>query len=172
MKIKILSLILLTLFFSSSNIVAQSEKSTIEVEDIQKLLGKWKGSLTYIDYSSNNPFSMPCELEIQPKKENRKLTLYYTYPNEPKANGTDQIKISKDRSKLDGKSIIFRSEQSDRNIQIITEYLGKDGNENKKALIRYVYIIGTEKLIIKKEVQFEGTKDWLKRNEYNFTKSH
>lgn len=174
MKILQLSFLFFILMISSINIIAQekvsTEKSVIELVDLQNLLGEWNGTLTYIDYSSKKPFSMPSELNVASKGNNRKFILSYTYPNEPNANDKSKLKVSKDRSLLDGKPIVSRTQTSDGNTQIITEYSGKDGNENQKALIRNIYIIGKKKFIIRKEVQFDGTKDWIKRSEYNFDK--
>lgn len=172
MSNKTLKLLLFLLLYSLSNSIAQtdlkSERSAIEISDIQLLLGDWKGTLTYIDYSSNNPYTMPCEVVIKAKKKNRKLYLYYTYPDEPKANSKGKLKISKDQFKLNGQPIIARSTLSDGTIQIITSFSNKDGNDRQKAMIRNIYIIGAEELIMRKEVQFEGTEKWLKRNEFNF----
>jgi len=55
-------------------------------------------------------------------------------------------------------------------VQIVTEFSGKDGNENKNALIRNIYTIEANTFDIRKEVLFEGSKEWKKRNEYNFIK--
>jgi len=41
-------------------------------------------------------------------------------------------------------------------------------DNNKKAEIRVIYIIGKEELIIRKEVKFENTENWKLRNEYNY----
>ncbi len=167
MTTKIVKLILLIIICSSTSMLAQ-EKVAIEISDIQNLLGSWTGSLTYIDYNSNNPYSMPCALAIKSTRKNRKLSLAYTYPKEPEANSRAKLKISKNRFKINGKKIIARSTLSDGTTQIITSYSSKDGNDRKKAVIRNSYIIGSETLIIRKEVQFEGTEAWFKRNEYNF----
>lgn len=172
-SIRLCFLILTMLTFLSIGLGQESSNSArnkIELQDIQNLIGEWKGTLTYMDYSSNKPYSMPCEVEIKSKRKNRKLILKYNYPNEPKANNKGKLKISKGRKKLNGKLIVSRSKTMDGNIQITTEYNGKNGNENKKALIRNVYIIGVNKFVIRKEVQFEGSKEWIRRNEYDFKK--
>lgn len=172
MKTTKLNVLLLVLLFVSTHLLAQSnskaEQVLIKMEDIQKFPGQWKGTLTYMDYSTNKPFSMPCEMDIFSKRKNRQLRFFYRYPNEPKANSKGKIKISKDRTKIDSRPIVSRTTNADGNVEIITEYSGKDGNDNKNATIRNFYIIGSKKLIIKKEVQFEGTKEWILRNEYNF----
>lgn len=171
---KKINLIIWAVLFSSSILIAQtsidSNKRFIEKSDIQNLMGEWDGTLTYIDYNTSNPYSMPSQLEIKTKKKHQKLLLYYTYPNEPKANSKSKIRISKDRSKINNKSIISRTKLLDGTTQIITEFSGKDGNDHKSATIRNIYIIGDETFIVRKEVQFDGTTEWLKRNEYNFNR--
>lgn len=172
MKMIRLSILFLILITSSiegmSQQVASVEENVIELKDLQNLLGKWNGTLTYIDYSSGEPFSMPSNLEVQSKKTNRKLILSYEYPNESQANDSDKLRISKNKSSLNGKPIVSRTKTVDGDTKIVTEHMSKDAN--RKALIRNVYIIGASKFIMRKEVQFEGSDDWLKRNEYNFKK--
>ena len=50
-----------------------------------------------------------------------------------------------------------------------TEHSGKDNK--KKATIRNIYIISEDKFVISKEVKFEDSNEWLRRNEYSFTRS-
>ena len=149
-----------------------SDSDKVEAKEIDNLLGNWEGSLTYIDYNSNEPYKMPCNLEIKSKKQNRKLVFKYEYPNEPKANGVGKLKISKDGKILDGRRIVSRKKRNNEEVELITEHRGKDGNENRSARIRNVYIIGKNTFIMKKEVKFDGTEKWLKRNEYSFVKKN
>ena len=168
MKIfKLASLLFLFIFPSS---ILFSQRNAIEVSDIQNLIGEWKGTLMYNDYTSGNLYSMPCNVTVKSKRKNRKLVLCYEYPNEPKANNKNKIRVAKDGTTLNGKPIISRYQTSDGNIKITTEYPGQDGNENKSALIRNIYTIGPNTFIIRKEVQFLGTQEWLTRNEFLFKK--
>ena len=48
----------------------------------------------------------------------------------------------------------------------MTEIEGEDGNENKKAILRHTYQLISNTYSIKKEVKFEGSDIWVKRNEY------
>jgi len=176
MKTKRINFTILTLLISISVVIGQtettSEKNKIEIQkDIAKnLIGEWEGTLTYIDYNTNEPYSMPVELVIQSKRKDRKLILNYTYPNEPKANSKGKLVISKDRRFLNGKPIVSRSMTEDGIVQVVTEFEGKDGNDNKNALIKNFYTHGMDTFNIRKEVLFEGSKEWKMRNEYSFTK--
>ena len=55
---------------------------------------------------------------------------------------------------------------SNGQVQIITEYFGKDNN--KKAQIKNVYIIGQSEFIMRKEVKYDNSDVWLMRNEYKY----
>lgn len=56
------------------------------------------------------------------------------------------------------------------NIEIVTEYYGIDGNDNKSALIRHTYTVGKSIFIKKKQVQFKGKSEWINRHEYSYTR--
>lgn len=141
-------------------------QKTIHSDDLSTIIGEWKGSLTYIDYKTNKPFTMPADMLIENGRNNYEFKLYIEYPKERNANSTDNIKISKDGTKINKADIISIEKLSDEEIKIITQNQGKDNKE--KAEIRMIYILGNTKLIIRKEVKFENTEDWLLRNEYNF----
>jgi len=153
----------------SCQVFAQQSNSiiseyTVDPEDIEIILGDWTGSLTYIDYSSNEPYTMPADVTV--KQDKNKLTLNFKYPNEPNANSKGQISISKKGDKINKEIVVSKRELSNEQLEIITEYDGKD-NE-KKALIRNKYIIGSKKFVVRKEVKFENSNEWIMRNEYSF----
>jgi hypothetical protein len=54
---------------------------------------------------------------------------------------------------------------------MITEIDGNDGNDNKKAILRHTYIFNSNTYSIIKDVKFEGTDKWIKRNEYLLNQS-
>jgi len=144
-------------------------QNTLSPKDLKSLQGEWSdGSLTYMDYSSNKPFSMPAKVKVMRSKNGYHLTLDIQYPNEPHANSKEKIRLSKDGTLLNKHLIESRKELPDGELEITTSYAGKDNN--KKAMIRNIYIIGESRFIIKKSVKFEDATDWLLRNEYEFTR--
>jgi len=147
------------------------KENKIEQDDIRKFIGEWNGKLTYLDYSSGKSYSIPCDLVISGKRKKKKLALKYTYPNEPKANSKGKIKFSKDRTLINKKRIRYKTTNPEGQTEIVTEVKGKDGNERKKALIRNIYKIGDNDLVIRKEVKFEDSNEWILRNEYAFKKN-
>jgi hypothetical protein len=165
MKNKISKILIILTFLLPNYNYSQNSVST---DDLKTLLGEWVGSLTYTDYGTNKPFTMPANLIVTQGKNSYQLILNITYPKEPNANSKDKIKISKDGTQLNKLDIKSRQVFPNGQIKIITQYSGKDNG--KKALIKNVYIIGTSNFIIRKEVKFENSDDWLLRNEYNYSR--
>jgi hypothetical protein len=92
----------------------------------------------------------------------------YEYPKEPKANSVDTIYL-KDHYFGKEKVIQF-SKKSSGDFIMITANEGKDGNDNKKAVLRHTYTLEGNSFSIKKDVQFKGTSKWIQRHEYLLTK--
>ena len=143
-------------------------QNTISPDDLDIIYGKWKGTLTYLDYSTNKPFTMPANVSVERGKNAYQVQLFISYPKEPNANSKDRIIISKDGVLLNKTRVISREILPNQEIKITTEYSGKDNR--KKGLIRNVYIFGMQRFIIRKEVKFKDSADWLIRNEYNFAR--
>ena len=143
-------------------------QNNVTTDDLKTLLGEWAGTLTYTDYGTNKPFTMPANLIVNQGKNNYQLILNINYPKEPNANSKDKIKISKNGTQLNKLDIKSKVVLPNGQIQITTQYSGKDNG--KKALIKNIYIIGTSVFIIRKEVKFENSEDWFMRNEYKYSR--
>ncbi len=163
MKIRIIICIVSCLSFY--NCFSYSD-STITHKDLTKLVGCWEGSLTYIDYTSNRPFSMPARIIVKNSNKNNIVVCSLIYPKEPKANTQDTIFISKDGRSLNNEVIKTKNKFNRDSLEIITEITGIDGNDNLAAIIRHIYIIGKSTYTRKKEVQFVGQASWILRSEY------
>ena len=165
MRLHLNKLFALLLLLTVSQTYAQD---SVAIEDLKLIMGTWTGSLTYVDYSSNEPYTMPANLQVGPGKTEDELVLFYSYPNEPKANSKGKIKLSKDGRKLNKESVVSKETLADGSVQITTEYRGKDNN--KEALIRGIYVLGKSVCVIRKEVKYDDSQTWLKRNEYSFSR--
>ena len=165
MKKRIINILILFTFLIPITNYAQDRVTT---EELKILLGEWTGTLTYTDYSTNEPFTMPATLRINQGKNESLLILNITYPNEPNANSRDKIKLSKDGTQLNKLEIESKQILANGYIQVTTKYSGKDNG--KEATIKNVYTIGASQFIIRKEVKFENSDDWLIRNEYTYTR--
>lgn len=161
-------LLYVVLIFSANNSYGNSDSTTISRNDFIFLAGCWKGTLTYRDYSTGKPFSMPAELKVDSITEKNFITCFIKYPKEPSANAPDTIFISDDGKLLNGRKVISVKKHPVK--RIITETHGQDGNDNKPATIRHTYSFGPAFYTVTKEVKFKGTNDWIVRNEYKFTR--
>ncbi len=161
--------ILFTLFIAP--VFAQDQKAVVSVNDFTPALGPLKGTLTYLDYTSGKPFTMPANVTISVSagKPNG-IILALDYPKEPQANGNDTLVISNGGALLNGGKIVSKKQLADGSLEIITDKEGMDGNDNKKALLRHIYNISKTKFSNRKEVKFEGTVVWILRNEYTFSR--
>lgn len=148
---------------------AQISFKTIQ-KDFYKLSGTWEGSLTYLDYSSGKPYTMPANLEIKRIGKTNKFVFTNIYPNETSANSIDTISISTDGKYIDKELVKSRRKLPNGDIEIITEEFGKDGNDNKPATFRHTYTFGQTTYKNRKDVQFTGETVWINRHEYSYKK--
>ena len=158
-----------TTLFLTISVYAYSQ-AQITAQDLRIIIGNWEGNLTYLDYQSGEPYTMPANLEVEQGKDENSLVLNHIYPNEPKANSSGKLKITKNGTLLNKHLVTSRKELENGHIQIQTEHDGKD--DNKKALIQYTYIMGEELFVMRKEVQFEKEGKWIKRNEFKYSKKN
>jgi hypothetical protein len=164
MKKLFIALLLIAVFSAAA-------QQTVNTNDFKPAFGKWKGSLTYLDYSSGKPYTMPANVTLSKDGNNaHQLIFAFVYPDEPKANGNDTLVISDDGLQIDGSMVVSKKKNSDGALEIITERNGVDGNDNRKAVIRHIYIISKKKFISRKEVRFDGEEKFIMRNEYKMSR--
>jgi len=137
---------------------------SVQVNDLSASVGRWEGKLTYLDYSSGKPYTMSVNIKISLTENKSGYVMAYEYPKEPQANSKDTTFI---RDNFFGKDKIVAFEKaSGGGYTLVTEVDGTDGNDNKKAVLRHSYLVTSTTFSITKEVKFEGTELWIKRNEY------
>lgn len=156
----------LIFLFAVANLIAFSQQKQLAAEDFKLLVGCWEGTLTYLDYSTNKPFSMAADLNVKRMEESNRFSFANIYPKEPHANSVDTVSISADGKFLNSEKVKSVTRSKDGSIEIVTEQLGEDGNDNKKATFKFTYLIGSKLYTHKKEVQFVGSPAWILRHEY------
>ena len=164
------SFFILLIFVLPQYMAGAQGTAKITSKDMNRFAGHWQGSLTYLDYSTGKPYTMPANVYIKTLEKGRKYEFARVYPNEPKANSTDTFSLSTDGKMLNNEAVTRNRKLANGNMKIVTETRGKDGNDNKMALIRHTYTVGKHAFSIIKEVQFEGEQVWIKRHEYAYTK--
>ncbi|MDA9555609.1 hypothetical protein N9R54_05170 [Pelobium sp.] len=148
---------------------AQTNYKTL-LKDFQNISGNWKGSLTYLDYSSGKPYTMPADISVNRIDKTNKFILSNIYPNEISANSIDTIIISPDGKYINKETIKSRKKLLSGEIEIITEETGTDGNDNKPATFKHTYTFGKTTFRKRKDVQFNGANNWINRHEYTYAK--
>lgn len=157
-------LFIISVFFSCTSAYSQSFKIT----DLAASIGNWEGKLTYLDYSSGNPYTMQANIKISFTADKKGYIMGYEYPKEPHANSKD---TTFSNGNFFGKEkIIEFNKDVHGGYRLVTEIDGQDGNDNKKAVLKHIYVLQSNSYTIKKEVQFEGTDKWIKRHEYVFVR--
>jgi hypothetical protein len=153
----------------NQHLIAQAKNMHFQISSISSSVGNWKGTLTYLDYSSSNSYTMPAEIDISFTSNKAGFIRAYAYPNEPKANSTDTT-YTKESGKYFGREkVISFIKSNSRDFTLITEFDDVDGNDKKEATIKHKYQLEGNSFIIRMDVKFKGTSNWINRHEYRFT---
>ena len=155
------------ILFGSAAAFAQAPVK-VSLKDFKTAFGKWEGALTYLDYGTGKPFSMPANIAIS--GNGKQLFFENSYPEEPEANETDTVAIAAKGTLLDGEKVVSKRKLADDKCEIVTEIQGVDGNENKPARMRHTYTLGRNVYVVRKDVLFEGEKEWIMRHEFRYEK--
>lgn len=159
------------LFLNSTK--AQSLPPVIQPGDLENLRGDWKGSLTYLDYTSAKETVILCNLSAQPKtnaKENNAWVLRFSYPQESGHDHDDEYVIGKEGKTINGLVLLEKTILPNGSLKIVLEEKGEDGNDHKPATFHRILLISTQKFSISKMVRFDGESEFIKRHEYNFSR--
>ena len=143
-----------------------TNKPQISRDDLQLLTGQqWSGTLTYLDYRSNKKVSIPANLTVRPNAADKWSWIFeYRYPDEPKANSEEIVRLSKDGKTINDEVVLERTSLPDNTVRFVTEKKGDDNN--RRAAIRYTYSLSAKSFSIKKEVRYEDENRFFERNEF------
>ena len=158
-------LFILLLFIGHQSI---AQKENLTAKDLQLIVGTWHGSLTYLDYTSGKPYTMPANVEVKQIGQSNQFLFINSFPKEANANWTDTITIAEDGKMLNEQSVVSKILLQNGNVEIVTQVQGIDGNDKKPALLKYTYLVGKNVFIIRKDVQFAETDLWINRHEYKY----
>jgi len=164
MKALVLALLLGSQIFGAVSI----KEARIKRDDLQSLTGvQWSGTLTYLDYRSKKKVSIPANLTVRPNGEDKwSWAFEYAYPDEPKANSREIVRLSKDGTSINGEVVLERTSLPDNTVKFVTQKKGEDNN--RSASIRFTYSLQAKNFSIRKEVRYEDENQFFERNEYNW----
>lgn len=140
----------------------------VSAEDLRRLTGaRWTGTLTYLDYRSNKPVSIPSNLTVtQTTGDENAWVFDYAYPEEPKADGKRTLKIEDHGTVFDGETVVERAGLDSGGFRLVTVKRGKDND--REALFRFTYTLDGSAFSIRKEVRPEGAAEFFERNTYSW----
>ncbi|MBN8684338.1 MAG: hypothetical protein J0L99_16945 [Chitinophagales bacterium] len=161
---------LLLLLLGSSLLLAQKTPK-VAAKDFNALIGSWQGSLTYLDYSSGKPYTMPANVAVKRIGKTNSFIFSNSYPDEMSANSADTLHLSADGQFIGTARVKSRTKLANGTLEIVTEEAGLDGNDDQPATLRLIYSISPSTFVMRKEVQFTGTTNWIKRHEYVYKKN-
>ena len=143
-------------------------EARVKRDDLQMLTGaQWSGTLTYLDYRSRKLISIPVNLSVKPNADDDwSWSFTYNYPDEPRANSEEIIRLSKDRRSINGEVVLERTRLRDNTIKVVTEKKGED--DNRSASIRYTYFLNVRSFSITKDVRYEDDDKYFERNTFRW----
>lgn len=168
MKTRCSNLIILVLFVVFSSPLL-GQKAAIQAGDLSRLIGDWQGSLTYLNYQDNQYVTIRTNLQIVAGEDEDEIKVTNSYPDEPNAGGSYRLWTKKNGTRLNKEKVTSRQVLEDGTIEIVTTYKGRD--DNKRATIRITYRIGETNYSSRKDVQYKGETEWIKRNEFSYERS-
>ncbi|OLY94027.1 Uncharacterized membrane protein YphA, DoxX/SURF4 family [Cnuella takakiae] len=142
------------LLLGSLGVQAQSRAETKEANLFDRYAGQWTGTLTYLDYRTEQQVSIPMTLQVKPLLGKSGAALMAVrFPGEAGHDFTDTLVYSgPEQSSADGK-LVWQKETA-----------GLD-NE-KQATLRVSYAFGAAEIRSKNEVRYPERSTFFTRNEY------
>ena len=167
---KKLSLLIVTMIFAGA-LAAQSNVKMAQVKEVEHLNGLYTGTLSYLDYTSNERVEIPLTGNCYLKSDD--LFLEFTINEWGKVfhqkykysfkNGTIYAdgawNLEKDEYDPETKAFTY----------LITKS-GRDGNERKPCTFRVKMAYANDTLTITKDVKFDDEDAFFNRNEYKITR--
>ena len=150
--------------------LAPAQAPRLHPEDLRRMTGaRWTGTLTYTDYRSNRRISIPSNLTVKEADGDAPAWVFeYEYPDEPKANGKQTVRLGEGGTVLDGETVVERTSLDGGALRFVTEKRGTDND--KSALFRYTYTISSSRFSVRKEVRHEGASEFFERNTYSWSR--
>jgi hypothetical protein len=140
----------------------------ISIADFTPLRGEWKGNLTYLDYSSNKPVTLPANTKFEMVSDSSFDQFIY-YTSEPHKNDGTRYTIKENGQLLNDMKLLTRRKNTDGSLELVFEYRGPDGNDNRMATMLQVMQFSKHELVITKKVKYDGTDQFIQRHQYRFT---
>ena len=156
-----------TLALLVAGITCQAQ--SLKTDDLQPAAGTWKGSLTYLDYSSEKKETIKAGVVLR-INDTSEYSIGFFYSDEPDHNQTVKYIIKENGSLVNDKKVIEKTRLLDGSLRIVLESRGSDGNDRMQATLRDVLVVGPDSFTISKWVLFDDADEYFERNKYVFSR--
>jgi hypothetical protein len=152
---------------AAAYVPAPADGPTISPDDFTPLVGTdWKGTLTYLDYGDGKTeVTIPVELMVL--QTERTFGLYFTFPEDPEADGGADITIS-DNGRMINQETVTRRLEENGSLMVVTLAPCEDGGV--QASCEYTYEISGSAFSIRMMVTLDGDTEAFRRHHYSFTR--
>lgn len=164
--------LILIMFSLNFTIFAQSDSQTLQISEVEHVEGAYTGTLTYLDYTSNERVELSLTATSKIKKN--KLILEFAIPEWGKMIRQKYAYEFKNGTIYnDGRA--WKLEEKDYNpdnkrFTYVISKPGKDGNDQKTCIFRLTIAYANDLLTITKDVKFDDEQVFFNRNEYKITR--
>ena len=166
-KTAVAALLVIILFANPVQAQSGTRELKTTISDFNNLSGKWKGQLTYLDYKSNKPVSIPANTLFEMVSDSSFDQFIY-YTDEPHKNADSRYTIRENGRVLNNMKLVERKEEKEK-LLLVFEYRGSDGNDNRMATMQRIMELSGKVLTITKMVKYDGENLFIQRHQYRFT---
>jgi hypothetical protein len=129
---------------------------------------RWTGTLTYLDYTSNDQRTIPSTLLVTRAGE-AAWNIAIGYDEEPHANSSANFSLERNGSTIvsgDERLDVVSRESTAEGVRIVARTQGED--DKRPATIEKVYTISPTRFTLEKRVKFAGQTDFFRRHIYQW----
>ncbi|MDX1943008.1 MAG: hypothetical protein SFU99_20765 [Saprospiraceae bacterium] len=159
----VFAILLTTLLFSF--------EPSVQIDEVKHLNGLYTGTLTYLDYTSNERVEIPLIANCYIEKN--KLIQEFTI------NEWGRVVRQKESYEFKNGTIYadgaLKLEEKEYNaatkeFRLVLTERGKDGNQQKPCIFRYTASYANDVFTMTKDVKFDGENEFFNRNEYKISR--
>ena len=144
------------------------QADAVTPDHLEVFEGKWKGSLTYLNYGDDKTLvTLPLEAEATFGEKGVSFVYLFTEPSGGIERRTDRLYFKGERLHFSGRWDIVSSKAQD--LENWTMELKKSGKDNNKdSDFKETIEVTPAKIIVTKMVKYHDGGDYFMRNQYVF----
>ncbi|MDB5268471.1 MAG: DoxX family protein [Hymenobacter sp.] len=146
----------------------------ITAPELSALLApNWRGTLTYLDYSSHKSVVLNTSLQALKSGSDRFILRFdYEEPNHTHVFGTDTLTVASGGTTLrwDGTDFAVKAKQwlPGQTLRMVLEGAGQD--DNHAVIIRKTLLLNAQQFAVRKQVRLPADTALVQRNFYQFAR--